>query len=273
MSKKIAYLVLIGSLILGCATLGIKPPTLLKKVEPDYPREAEEKELEGRVEMYLLVTKTGDVSLVRISKSSGFKILDNAAIEYAKKLRFDPATEKGNPINVWLSWMVNYETIAGYFVPKVYVGKVLELFELADQFNGDEKKRILQEILYEHEDYIRHILENPHLNYNEEIINLVSVEVYECWENLWQYWPLGFVVFHDFVIRYPDSEHVAYATARLLSLIKTDIERIKDAALYDAKIRKKKDLFFKTIYTFLNDKYPQAITEELKVEAAKYLKK
>lgn len=271
MRCRIFPLAILFSIILGCVTTGIKPPNLLEKIEPEYPREAEQKGQEGRVEMYLLVTETGDVELVTISKSSGYKILDDAATDYAKKLKFDPARKKGRPINVWLSWLVNYKAIPVYFVPNIYVGKVQDFFKIADQFTGEEKERILQEIIYAHEDYVRHIAENPHLNYNMEIRKFVMPEVYERWKDMWQDWPLSFVVFHDFVLRYPSSEKLSFATARLVTLIKKDIERIKETARYEPKVRMKKDMFLKTIYTFLNEEYLQAITQDLKAEAERYL--
>ncbi|MBC8181508.1 energy transducer TonB [candidate division KSB1 bacterium] len=274
MHNRIFPLAIIFSIILGCAaTSSFKPPILLGKFEPEYPRKAREEGLEGSVELYLLLNKSGNVIQSKISKSSRHKILDNAAIEYANKLKFDPATRKGIPISVTLSWLVNYESEDVYFVPLVYVAEVQDFFKRAAQLNGEEKNRILQQIIYAHEEYARHLSDKSHLNYNKDIQKFVKPEVYECWQDLWQYWPLRFVVFHDFILRYPDSEHVSYATARLLSLLKDDIGRIKYAAQYEDKLRQKKDLFLKTIYTFLNNEYPKAITEDLKVEAAQYIKK
>ena len=67
-------------------------PTLQDQIEPDYPREARQEGLEGCVEMNLLVNERGNVEQAKVTQSSGYQILDDAAIEFAKKLKFNPAT-------------------------------------------------------------------------------------------------------------------------------------------------------------------------------------
>jgi len=234
-------LLLVFGLIVGCA--GTKPPTLLEEIEPEYPREAQEQGLKGKVEMYLLISETGEVRIVRIHKSSGHSILDDAAIAYARKLRFDPARRGGKPKAVWLTWSVTFEPLVAYFQPREYVAKVQEFMALALQFTGEEKERILQEMLYLHEDYAKHLTKNPEVNFNSFIREFVRLEVYERWQDLWQDWPLRFAVFHDFILRYPESGHVPFATAQMLDLIKEDIERIEKTARYNEQIRLKKDFF------------------------------
>lgn len=68
----------------------IIPPILQADVGPVYPLHAREQGLQGSVGLYLLVTDSGQVKLVRISDSSGYDILDNAASQYAKRLQFHP---------------------------------------------------------------------------------------------------------------------------------------------------------------------------------------
>ena len=265
-------LFILFGVLLGCAGAKLKAPTLLENISPDYPREAEQQGIGGSVELLLLVTEKGEVSITRVQQSSGYSILDEAAVEYAKKLRFDPARKNGTPVNIWLSWMVNYETLAGYFIPKLYVGRVLEYIALAAQFTGDEKEHILQEMLYAHEDYVAHLLEHPHLNYNNEIEEFLKPEVYERWSELWEEWPLGFVVYHDFIERYPKSAHYSYATGQLLDAIKRDIKRIEEASRYDEQLRAKKDTVLKTMFAFLFENYPQVLIGDLREEAQKYLR-
>ncbi len=84
-------------------------PTLQERIEPDYPRLAQMAGLEGTVDINLLISKRGKVKIAKVIKSSGYKILDNAAVKFAKRLKFIPAERKGRPIEVWVSWSMNYK--------------------------------------------------------------------------------------------------------------------------------------------------------------------
>ncbi len=101
----------------------------------------------------------------------------------------------------------------------------------------------------------------------------MRAEVSEYWLNFWNEWPLRFVVFHDFVVRYPDSDLISFAEGRLLALMREDIESIKAEAGHNERVREKQHVFLKTIYTFLDAEYPQALTGDLKTEAEQYLQK
>ena len=58
---------------------------------PLYPRIAREKGWEGIVRLNVLVDKEGAVGLVNIQKSTGFEILDEAALKTVEKWKFSPA--------------------------------------------------------------------------------------------------------------------------------------------------------------------------------------
>jgi len=83
-------------------------PTLQKRIEPDYPHLAQMAGLEGSVDVNLLITQKGKVKIAKVIRSSGYKILDNAAVDFARKLQFIPAKKKGKPIEVWVSWTMKY---------------------------------------------------------------------------------------------------------------------------------------------------------------------
>ena len=252
----------------------IIPPILQVEVAPAYPPQAREQGLQGSVSLYLFVSDSGKVKLARISDSSGSDILDKAAIQYAKRLLFHPARRRGKPTSIWLTWEVGYklQLQEPCFVAEKFFGELRHQMRLAEQASARRRDRILQRILDYHRKYVRLLDADPGRNFNDFVRQLVTAEVNERWANLWNDWPMRFVVFHDFVVRYPDSDLVAFATDRLLSLIKEDIERIKTEASQKESIREKEVVFLKTIYTFLHKEYPQALTGDLKTEAAKYLR-
>lgn len=246
-------------------------PTLQDQIEPDYPREARQEGLEGCVEMNLLVNKRGNVEQAKVTQSSGYQILDDAAIEFAKKLKFNPAEKQGKPVNVWVSRVLNYQLVEKYFLPQEYINKIRQLNRLYDKSAREKKSRILQEILNSHQELARYLSSKSTLNYNRYIQEIVNGEVYQQWKDLWNDWPLHFLVFHDFVSRYPKAEVASEAKNSLLYFMKKDIARIRETPQTETNNRLNKDILLKTFYSFLNKEYPEAITEDLRDEAMKYL--
>ncbi len=70
----------------------------LSNPRPRYPPSARRKRVQGRVLLAVVVTKSGRASSVRIRKSSGFQLLDQAALKTVKRWRFRPATRNGQPV-------------------------------------------------------------------------------------------------------------------------------------------------------------------------------
>ena len=66
-------------------------PNYLKNPEPDYPELARRRHQEGLVLLAVKVTAQGRAGLVEIKKSSGFPLLDDAAVEAVRDWEFDPA--------------------------------------------------------------------------------------------------------------------------------------------------------------------------------------
>lgn len=159
------------------------------------------------------------------------------------------------------------------FVADKFFEELSRQMRLAEQTSGRKRDRILQKILDYQQKYVRILDEEAGRNFNGYVRKLVRAEVSEYWLNFWNEWPLRFVVFHDFVVRYPDSDLISFVEGRLLALMREDIERIKAEAGHNERVREKLHVFLKTIYTFLATEYPQALTGELKTEAEQYLQK
>ena len=53
---------------------------------------------EGTVKLEVIVEANGSVSSARVIKSSGYKRLDNAALNAAKKARYAPKQVDGSPV-------------------------------------------------------------------------------------------------------------------------------------------------------------------------------
>lgn len=79
----------------------VKAPKAIKKVSAKYPEIAKQKKLEGVVSMSVLVSETGKVLEVKITKSA-HEVLDEAAMAAVREWVYEPATKKGVPVKVWI---------------------------------------------------------------------------------------------------------------------------------------------------------------------------
>ncbi len=73
---------------------------------PEWPREALRYELQGVVQINVLVDVDGQVLDKKIMKSTGWKILDFPIFNSMSECRFTPAIRDGNPVQVWST--INY---------------------------------------------------------------------------------------------------------------------------------------------------------------------
>ena len=221
----------------------------------------------------MFVTDKGNVSQAYLKESSGHKLLDDAALKYANQLKFKPARKSGQDKSVWMTWLVNYNLETAFFVPREYAEKVNNLFLQIEQASDEEKSALYKEILFTHEGYIIEMNKHPYNNYNEFLKLFVLPEVYEQWKFMWVKWPLKFVVYHDFILRYPDADEKTFAENMMLDLIKNDILRIRKLAREHTILLREKDVYLETIYKFLKKQYPEAIDDDLKEEAEEYVGK
>lgn len=80
------------------------PPKFQGNVTLFYPEEAQEEGMEGEVVLTLRLSQEGKVVSTVVKKSSGWKILDVAAANYAKGLKFIPCYRNGIPIEALIEF-------------------------------------------------------------------------------------------------------------------------------------------------------------------------
>lgn len=77
----------------GSGKRGISPPSVFSKVEPSYPSNARNAGQEGTVVLRIQVMENGRPGDIYVDNSSGYDVLDSAAIAAVKKWRFIPAKD------------------------------------------------------------------------------------------------------------------------------------------------------------------------------------
>lgn len=73
----------------------------LNNPRPPYPRVARRMGYQGKVVLNVEVLAEGRAGEVKLQSSSGYEILDNAAIQTVKTWKFAPARRFGQPVTQW----------------------------------------------------------------------------------------------------------------------------------------------------------------------------
>jgi len=74
------------------------PPKLRRNIKPDYPRESRQRGEQGTVTLEIDVNAQGMADDVRVAQSSGYPLLDEAAVKAARSARFSSAKSEGRSV-------------------------------------------------------------------------------------------------------------------------------------------------------------------------------
>jgi len=81
----------------------------LNNPAPVYPAAAQKRGLQGRVVLKVHVLASGQPDNVTVAKTSGFDILDDAAVKAVSSWVFDPAKRGQTPIDGWVNVPINFK--------------------------------------------------------------------------------------------------------------------------------------------------------------------
>ncbi|MBP2630050.1 MAG: hypothetical protein H6Q70_678 [Firmicutes bacterium] len=95
----------------GPSLSGIAKPSILSKVNPAYPPAARQDNLEGTVVVRIQILTSGRTGEVSIARSSGYPILDDAAIAAVEQWQFIPAKNlsNGQPITCTIVQPISFQ--------------------------------------------------------------------------------------------------------------------------------------------------------------------
>ena len=86
---------------------GVSQGLLIKKVQPSYPRNALALRIEGPVELMETISKTGDITHIKIL--SGDPQLTRAAAEAVKQWKYKPYLLNGEPVEIQTQVTINFK--------------------------------------------------------------------------------------------------------------------------------------------------------------------
>ena len=94
---------------LSGSVLKIARPLYKQNTSPPYPRKARRLGYEGLVMLKVLIDENGRVDHLTVLESSGYAILDRAALSAVKKWLFEPGTEGGIRKKMWVKIPVHFD--------------------------------------------------------------------------------------------------------------------------------------------------------------------
>ena len=84
-------------------------PLYRRNPVPEYPLIARKRGYQGTVVLEVLVDREGKVKDLTLSASSGYSVLDQAALTSVKAWLFDPGTRGGDKVEMWVKVPVRFQ--------------------------------------------------------------------------------------------------------------------------------------------------------------------
>ena len=230
------------------------PPSVKYKPRLMYPKSAQEKSYTGASKAVLSLSKEGVVENVKLVESTGSDVLDEAAIDYCKKLVFNPALRNDVPVNSRVEWCIQFSILDQVWDPYFYVNRIQYLYRQLDNHTSADKLEIQRQILTEHHKYISNMQDV--INFNSFLEKVLSAELTSQWEKEWDSWPLSFLLYHDFIQRFPDFDSLAGVKHDLKNAFLFDIELMENSMTDNTTAESAKLKLLEKVKNFVAQKYP-----------------
>lgn len=205
-------------LALGCASQSrLKPPRVASSMPLDYPLSAQLQRLEGEVALTVFVNPQGKSEEVNLSESSGYPVLDEAALKFVEKLDFSPGTLDGKPVGAWTRLVLRYKLTEMVFETERWLAEVRSLQREIEEVSDPALRETLLRRLYtNYVGCVTYVESQNDPAINAAIKMVVAKSTAQYWRPFEEQYAFPFILFDDFIARYPDSEIIGQARQDLL---------------------------------------------------------
>ena len=166
----------------------------------NYPDRALERGLEGTVVLRLVVNENGKTEDVQIYKSSGFLMLDSAALQTAETFIFSPAVVDDKPTRSRIILPVEFKLTGMDFETWI-----TEVAVLQEKIRRSQSSRDIEELYNLYKRLIYSTRYRTDTEVNAYIEDAVITETATVWDGYWSSYPAPVLLFVDIMKRYPDS--------------------------------------------------------------------
>lgn len=263
MKLKILLVVIITALIIPACISKVEknlddnysPPVLKMQPRLLYPKLAQENSYFGKSTVILHVSKEGIVEKAYVVKSSGYDVLDQAAINYCKDLSFYPAEINGRKMSSKLEWTIKFDLSTYDYDSNSYLQDISELYKSAENAGESERNMIAHKILNKHYEFIQSMSDSYKLG--TIVPQVLSVPILETWGSDLKNWPLSFLLYHDFITRFNNFDSISIAKSYLIKALRFDIEFINNYKANSMKAQLDKEMILQKIKNFTDKHYPE----------------
>ncbi len=165
-----------------------------------YPDRALERGLEGTVVLRLVVKEDGKTEDVQIHRSSGFLLLDSAAIRTAETFIFSPAVVRDTPTRSRIILPVEFKLTGMDFETWI-----TEVAVLQEKIKRSQSSKDIEELYNLYKRLIYSTRYEADMDVNAYIEDAVETETADVWGGYWSAYPAAVLLFIDIMKRYPDS--------------------------------------------------------------------
>lgn len=103
------------------------------------------------------------------------------------------------------------------------------------------------------------------LNLNIVLKDVLTPALFENWKDYWNLGPLSFLIYHDFIQRFPQYNDSVEIKNMLQNAFKADVNYIKSSNPANKEMRKEKDDLLNKIREFVKENYPDFSLEEVSI--------
>ncbi len=237
------------------------PPSYKYKPRLLYPKVAQEQAFTGSLKFVVRISRTGVVENVTAVTLSGNEALDSAAYQYCRDVVFYPAQRGGVAIPSRIEIPFTFGMSSPSWDGNSYVREVMFLIAQVNRLDPAGKNQVRREILKKHKEFVQNMADA--LNFNSYVEHVVLPATADEWKKDWDSWPLSFLLFHDFIQRFPEYDSLASVKQQLVAALGDDVRYIERTRASSARDREQKAAILEKIRTFLGVHYPAINLDDL----------
>jgi hypothetical protein len=100
------------------------------------------------------------------------------------------------------------------------------------------------------------------LNFNVYVGQVIKSELFTEWNKNWNAWPLSFLLYHDFIKRFPDYDDISTVKILLNNSVKEDLRFINNTNVNGLDEENQKENIILKITGFIANQYPDIVVHK-----------
>jgi TonB family protein len=204
--------------------------------------------------LFILVDKKGKVAKAKVYQSSGSDLLDQSALDMIKSAEFEPGTTDREVDDFWLKLPVDFQLNAKELAARdIRLWKELSLAYLSEIYADSTALNLsaLKKLFYQYQYMAHRIFEVRSTSANESVFMIVNNTIRAKWGDYKTDWPMGFLLFQDYIDRFPNSYYADKSMDELLNYLQQEIDLLQRKPSTESRLAKLLLLFsnyLKSIY-------------------------